>query len=312
MKPVTVTVAYPTFNRGERIHANVLRIIASGWLDSPDHELLVLIDGSTDDTVDLLSTVNHPRLRVVRNERNEGFEFSFWRLFGLAESDYLWVLSDEDLLDFNEVSTIESQIRRHQPSLLVGAVQGRRAARSGPIGESWRSATTYISGLIFRVSDIRELIERFPHLVRGNSFTRIYPQCVAGLLLYVSGKALVYTQHSSAVAVPSRYETEIRPRDGGNYWDLERRVDQFLDLHDIISCIVSSAEERQAQRRAATALRRHEEYLLNLVVNAIAGDPARRHLKKQLKSSRIPLPKDGRGWVRFCGLGLRSALMVRR
>ena len=77
-QPPQYTIVIPAFNESARI-GNALRLVSAcirekGW----DAEVLVVDDGSTDNTAALVQAwaLNHPEVELIRNERNRGKGFS--------------------------------------------------------------------------------------------------------------------------------------------------------------------------------------------------------------------------------------------
>ena len=89
-----ISVVVPTHNR----RALLARTLA-GALDQEgvDHEVVVVDDGSSDGTAAFLSTIDDPRLRVVRHDRAEGVAAA--RNDGIAQARGAWLafLDDDDL-----------------------------------------------------------------------------------------------------------------------------------------------------------------------------------------------------------------------
>lgn len=68
-RPPLVSVIIPTYNRA-RLLPRALNSVLSQ--DYPDFELIVIDDGSTDETPELLKTFSDPRIRVIRHLENRG------------------------------------------------------------------------------------------------------------------------------------------------------------------------------------------------------------------------------------------------
>src|SRR5262245_18121621 len=68
-----VSVIIPTYNRGSLLPAVLDSVFSQ--TECPPFEVVVVDDGSTDDTTDVLQRFAHP-LRVVRHERNRGLATS--------------------------------------------------------------------------------------------------------------------------------------------------------------------------------------------------------------------------------------------
>lgn len=63
------SVILPTYNRAKTLPRAVASVLAQ---DEPDFELIIVDDASTDQTAAWLATLDDPRIRVARSERNQG------------------------------------------------------------------------------------------------------------------------------------------------------------------------------------------------------------------------------------------------
>jgi glycosyltransferase involved in cell wall biosynthesis len=89
-----VSVVIPTFNRGWCLGEAVDSVLGQRW---SDYELIVVDDGSTDETTELLASYGR-RIRVLRQAnrgvsaaRNLGIRASAGRLVAFLDSDDLWL-----------------------------------------------------------------------------------------------------------------------------------------------------------------------------------------------------------------------------
>ena len=64
-----VSVIIPTFNRAELLPRAIQSVLDQTL---PDLELIVVDDGSTDDTLQVLQGFSDPRIRYIRHEANKG------------------------------------------------------------------------------------------------------------------------------------------------------------------------------------------------------------------------------------------------
>lgn len=69
MRRPRCSVILPTYNRAETLPRAVASVLAQ---DEPDFELIIVDDASTDQTAAWLATLDDPRIRVARSERNQG------------------------------------------------------------------------------------------------------------------------------------------------------------------------------------------------------------------------------------------------
>ncbi|MBR4540153.1 MAG: glycosyltransferase [Clostridia bacterium] len=89
-----VSVILPAYNRAEQVKRAALSVLAQ---TEGDLELIVVDDGSTDDTLSALAEIRDPRLRVVRQEhggacraRNKGAALSRGQYVAFQDSDDVW------------------------------------------------------------------------------------------------------------------------------------------------------------------------------------------------------------------------------
>ena len=91
-RPLTVVI--PTYNRADLLGEAIDSVLGQDW---PDLELLVVDDGSTDNTPEVLASYGD-RLRVIRQEnagesaaRNTGIRAATTELVALLDSDDYWL-----------------------------------------------------------------------------------------------------------------------------------------------------------------------------------------------------------------------------
>jgi len=94
---LTVSVLVPNYNQAELLPRQLDSVC--GQTRSAD-EILVLDDGSTDDSVEIIARYEgkHPHLRLLRNEVNRGLGFSMNRLLEEARCDFLVSAAADDML----------------------------------------------------------------------------------------------------------------------------------------------------------------------------------------------------------------------
>jgi len=88
-----VTVVIPVYNREKYVGDAIDSILAQTF---PDFELLVIDDGSTDGSVEIVRSYNDPRLRLVCNETNLGVPKTRNRGIQFARGKYLAFLDSDD------------------------------------------------------------------------------------------------------------------------------------------------------------------------------------------------------------------------
>jgi len=94
MKVPRCTIVLPTHNRATTLPRAVASVIAQ---NDPGFELIIINDGSTDDTHAWLATLDDPRIRVVNLERNQGPSAARNIGINMAAAPVLAFLDSDDL-----------------------------------------------------------------------------------------------------------------------------------------------------------------------------------------------------------------------
>lgn len=101
------SVVLPTFNRAHLLPATLASCLDQTWRD---FELIVVDDGSTDATLEVLDAVVDPRLRVV-SQANAGPASARNRGVALARGEYVAFLDSDDRWALDYLETIASALR---------------------------------------------------------------------------------------------------------------------------------------------------------------------------------------------------------
>ena len=97
-KPV-ISFCIPTFNRANRVYECVKHILS---YKSSDIEVVVSNNASADNTVELLATIEDPRLRIISNEEN--IAALNWPLaVSRATGGWAVLMSDEDIVELDNI-----------------------------------------------------------------------------------------------------------------------------------------------------------------------------------------------------------------
>lgn len=137
-----VSILIPAYNSGKYIAETLESALGQSW---PDKEIIVVDDGSTDDTVAVVRTFESRGVRVF-TQPNSGACRARNRAFELSTGDYIQFLDADDLLDADK---IKNQMRRIGPETADRILSGRYARfyegqefppkplAKGPLERSW-------------------------------------------------------------------------------------------------------------------------------------------------------------------------------
>ena len=84
------SICLATYN-GERFIGEQMESILNQI--NNDDEIIIVDDCSNDNTVNILKSINDPRINIYVNEINEGHVFSFERSIALAKNEIIFMAS---------------------------------------------------------------------------------------------------------------------------------------------------------------------------------------------------------------------------
>lgn len=113
------SVLIPTFNREDCLAATIDSVLAQTF---PDYELIVIDDGSTDSTRELLDSYGS-RIKVIR-QKQSGPEVARNAAAAQAEGEYLALLDSDDLFLPCALATYDRVIREFDsPAVVIGSMR---------------------------------------------------------------------------------------------------------------------------------------------------------------------------------------------
>lgn len=115
MKP-KITIAIPAYNNATTIRASIESAIAQEY---PAKEILILDDGSKDNTIDIAETYGN-QVIIVNNERNMGIGYTLSECIRLCETKYIIFLCADDI--FTDPNVVEDYVRQFDAQPEVGVI----------------------------------------------------------------------------------------------------------------------------------------------------------------------------------------------
>ncbi|TBO45163.1 glycosyltransferase family 2 protein [Pedobacter kyonggii] len=94
MKSPKITAFIAAYNASDYIEESVSSILNQTF---KDFELIIIDDGSTDDTALAVKKFNDNRIRFLQNDVNKGLPFTRNRLLELANGEYIAILDSDDI-----------------------------------------------------------------------------------------------------------------------------------------------------------------------------------------------------------------------
>src|SRR5688572_1802478 len=113
LREPSITVFFPAFNDAQSIGPLVTSALAVLSSLVSDYEVLVVNDGSLDDTASVLDDLarNEPRLKVVQHKRNMGYGAALRTGFSHASKDLVFYTDGDGQYDVSELAGLYSLLR---------------------------------------------------------------------------------------------------------------------------------------------------------------------------------------------------------
>jgi len=107
-KGLSISAFFPAYNDDVTIQSMVLEMDYILRELCPDYEILVIDDGSKDDTGKLLDklSLSLPRLRVIHHEQNKGYGGSLQTGFKEAKKEWIFYTDGDGQYDIKEITAL--------------------------------------------------------------------------------------------------------------------------------------------------------------------------------------------------------------
>ncbi len=173
-----ISVVLPAYNEEENIGGMLSEAIAVLGAIVPDYEIIVVDDGSSDGTAQVVKRLasQYPQVRLVQHQVNRGYGAALYSGFLAAGRDFIFMTDSDrqfDLRDFGRLLTFADS---------ADMVIGYRAPRVDPwhrrlFGWGWSMLTNILFGYTARDVDCafklfkREIVDNIQIQSRGATFS---------------------------------------------------------------------------------------------------------------------------------------------
>ena len=178
MTPPGLSVFFPAYNDAGTIASLVMTALMTAEKLTPDFEVIVINDGSADNTAEILDELAriYPRLRVVHHARNRGYGGALQTGFRSATKELIFYTDGDAQYDPAEMALLWQKIG---PG--VDLVNGYKISRSDPfhrivIGRVYHHIVSILFGLTVRDVDCDF------RLMRRSIFERVHLEKTSGVI----------------------------------------------------------------------------------------------------------------------------------
>ena len=222
MKNILFSIIIPTHNRASRIKTSINSILGQTY---SDFEILIVDDGSTDNTEDVVKSINDPRIRYFKKQNKER---AIARNYGIlrAQGDYLTFLDSDDLVYPNHFEIASCIIQEqgnpewfhlgYEVKDEKGKILRQENKRRGNLGEQLLTGNHLSCIGVFVRKDIiqQNLFNEDPDLI-GSEDYELWLRLAAQFPLYYSNEITsCVIQHSQRSVISSFDSNKLEKRIG--------------------------------------------------------------------------------------------------
>jgi glycosyltransferase involved in cell wall biosynthesis len=176
--PTSLSVFFPAYNDSGTIASLVITALQSAPKLTPDYEVIVVNDGSSDSTAQILNELArvYPQLKIVTHEVNRGYGGALRSGFATASKDVIFYTDGDAQYDPSEIELLWPKMG---PG--VDLVNGYKISRSDPwhrivIGRIYHHTVKMMFGL-----GVRDVDCDF-RLLRRSIFERVHLEKTSGVI----------------------------------------------------------------------------------------------------------------------------------
>jgi glycosyltransferase involved in cell wall biosynthesis len=154
-KPAGLSVFFPAYNDSGTIASMVIRAVKAASELTPDYEVIVVNDGSSDATAQIADELarTYPHVRVIHHAKNRGYGGALQTGFRSATKDLIFYTDGDAQYDPGEIAALWGRMTAD-----ADLVNGYKISRSDPlhriiIGRIYHHAVSLLFGLHVRDVD---------------------------------------------------------------------------------------------------------------------------------------------------------------
>jgi len=130
-----VSVIMPLYNAEKYVYKAINSILNQTFTD---FELIVVNDGSSDSSCNIVSMFNDARLKFYNNDRNRGIAYTRNRAIELASGEYIAIMDDDDIAPLNRLELEVKYLDEHPDIIAVCGNSCRIDENDNDLNELWR------------------------------------------------------------------------------------------------------------------------------------------------------------------------------
>ncbi len=169
----SLSLFFPTYNEEGNIKKVVLNAKKTLLKTAKNWEIIVVNDGSKDDTMKIVSDLSkeEPRIRLINHITNRGYGGSLQSGFYNSKYDWITFTDSDGQFDFSEIDNFIKTQKETNADLVIGYYKKRQVSKFKIItSKMWELAVFVLFGLHVKDVDCgfklisKKVIEKIPRL----------------------------------------------------------------------------------------------------------------------------------------------------
>lgn len=169
----SLSLFFPTYNEEGNIEKVVLNAKKTLLKTAKNWEIIVVNDGSKDDTMKIVSDLSkeEPRIRLINHRTNRGYGGSLQSGFYNSKYDWITFTDSDGQFDFSEIDNFIKTQKETNADLVIGYYKKRQVSKFKIItSKMWELAVFVLFGLHVKDVDCgfklisKKVIEKIPRL----------------------------------------------------------------------------------------------------------------------------------------------------
>jgi glycosyltransferase involved in cell wall biosynthesis len=245
-KPAGLSVFFPAYNDSGTIASMVIRAVQTASALTPDYEVIVVNDGSSDATPAIIDELarTYPHVRAVHHPRNRGYGGALQTGFRSATKDLIFYTDGDAQYDPSELAVLWERL-----SADADMVNGYKISRSDPlhrivIGRIYHHIVKTLFGLTVRDVDCDF------RLMRRTIFERINLEKTSGVICLEMMKKITDAGFRIAEVPVHHYH---RAFGKSQFFNLRRIAKTAVDVLRLWFALVILRQHRRAGVRPLVA-----------------------------------------------------------
>ncbi|MFM4717145.1 glycosyltransferase family 2 protein [Aeromonas veronii] len=203
-----ITVAIPTYNRLDKLKKQIERLLPQL---SKDDVVIIIDNASSSYSLDELKCFQKDkRILVHRNKNNIGANANILKCFETVDTEWMWLLSDDDIIFDNSLDIIKGEIKRNDVDFINFSSEllssPRRDTICRTLNEYLDVINSGISNHLLMSNNIYRISSFLPYLsfsywgvyVNAPHLVPVFVALQNGSKILLSSQSIVHWEHNSS------------------------------------------------------------------------------------------------------------------